>query len=195
MNRRLLPAILIVMAFILFAVIDGGGEGDGTANTELAQHLQADYDYYINDMLLDRFGPDDVHSYTLRAQRVTHYPAGDLSRLETPSLVWHDGEQGPWQLEAERGTMRPAAADDAYVLVLQENVHGSTALKDGRVLDLYTDSLQLEPASKSAHTDEPVRIENGNLQKRGTGMQIDLNTGRISLLADVRARYDPPATP
>ena len=194
MNRRLAASITIVLAFVLFAVIDGGRDGGVTGEDDLTQHLRADYDYYINGMLLDRFGPDDTHVYTLQARRVTHYPAGDLSQLELPTLQWHGGEQGPWHLEAQRGNMRPGG-NDSYVLVLNDDVHASTALADARTLDLYTSSLELVPASKSAHTDDPVRIVNGNLQKQGTGMQIDLNSRRIRLLADVRARYAPPATP
>lgn len=199
MNRRVTAASLIVLAFIVLAVIDGDDSEQADGNG-LDLHLRADYDYYINDMMLDRFGPDDTHAYTLQARRVTHYPAGDLSQLDAPILDWYGGGQGPWELEAKRGTMQPVtmqptAAGDEYAMVLQEDVHASTTLQDGRPLDMYTSSLELVPASKSAHTADPVRIENGNLQMRGTGMQIDMNERRVRLLADVRARHEPPATP
>ena len=195
MNRRLLPALAIVLAFVLFAVIDGGGENREPASNELARHLQADYDYYINDMLLDRFGADDLHSYSLQAQRVTHYPAGDLSQLEAPTLDWHGEGQSPWKLGARRGTMHPAPTAGEYVLTLNDDVHASTALQDGRILNMHTASLELVPASKTAHTADPVRIENGSLQMRGTGMHIDMNERRIRLLAEVSARHEPPTVP
>lgn len=195
MNRRLAVAGAISLAFIAAAVLDRERDTETTASGELAQHLGAEYDYYINGMLLDRFGPDDAHLYTLEAQRVTHFPAGDLSQLEEPTLDWHAPDQAPWQLESRHGNMRPDGTRDSYLLELNDAVHASTLLQDGRVLDLYTSRLELVPASKSAHTSEPVRMESSNLWMEGTGMQIDMNEGRVHLLADVRARHEPRATP
>lgn len=195
MNRRVAVAGAILLAFIVAAVLDRERDTEVTASGELARHLGADYDYYINGMLLDRFGPDDAHLYTLEARRVTHFPAGDLSELEEPTLDWHAPDQAPWQLESRRGNMRPDSTRGNYLLELNESVHASTLLQDGRVLDLYTSRLELAPASKSAHTAEPVRMESSNLWMEGTGMQIDMNEGRVHLLADVRAQHEPRATP
>ncbi|HHX83012.1 MAG TPA: LPS export ABC transporter periplasmic protein LptC [Pseudomonadaceae bacterium] len=195
MNKRLLTAAAILLAFIAFAVI-GTRDSSTLPPDSLASHLQAEYDYYINDMQLDRFEPGAQHSHSLKATRVTHFPEAELSLLEEPRMTWYDAEQSPWHLDAQQGEMTPLAAGDGDLdgdlIVLSGNVLARTLGADGAELRISTQSLDVVPTSKSAHTALLVRIEDANMHMLGTGMDLDMTSKRIRLLSDVSARHEAP---
>lgn len=203
MNKRLLSAAAIILAFIAFAVI-GTRDSSTVPPDNLAGHLQAEYDYYINDMQLDRFEPGAQHSHSVQASRTTHYPKAGLSLLEEPRMTWYDATQPPWHLDAQEGEMRPLANGDSdpdgdlvegELIVLRGNVLARTLGTDGAELRISTQSLDVLPSSKSAHTTQLVRIENARMHMLGTGMDLDMTSKRIQLLSDVSARHEAPEKP
>lgn len=149
----------------------------------LAEDLLAqDFDYFLQDMQLDRFAPDGTLQYQLTAQRVTHYPEPERSLLQNPTLHWFDPQQPDWALASRRGELRPDA-DGVTQVQLNEDVVARRAPGDDATLTLRSASLLVLPDSGEANTSDEVFIDDAGTQLRGAGMQAWLREGRIRLAA------------
>lgn len=182
MSRRVL--IMVASGLLLLAVASLVWRSPAVfEDDELAEDLLSqDFDYYLQDMQLDRFAPDGTLQYHLAALRVTHYPDPERSLLETPSLHWFDPQQPDWLLEARRGELRPDP-DGVTRLQLEQDVVARRAPGDDATLTLRSASLLVLPDSGEASTQDEVYIEDAGTSLRGAGMQAWLREGRIKLAA------------
>jgi lipopolysaccharide export system protein LptC len=179
MRRRLrllaIAALLLVAATLLWhnpAVFD--------SNPLDEDLLAEDFDYFLQDMQLDRFAPDGSLQYHLAAERVTHFPEPEYSLLEQPSLHWFDPQQPDWTLQARQGDLRQDASGTTRLL-LQEDVVARRAPGEGATLTLRSASLLVLPDSGEASTGDEVFIEDVGTDLHGSGMQAWMREGRIRL--------------
>ena len=147
------------------------------------------YDYVMRVLDYTRYDNAGVASYRMQAARLTHYGDGDLNAIETPRFEIYQDERTAWTISAstgitkedpESGSQRVDLSDDVVIL-------GTDA--QGREVEIYTDSLSVYPDSRTLDTSASVRIVGEDSVVTGTGMTADLNTSRISLLANVRGQY------
>lgn len=169
--------LLSVAATLLLRIPDDGSDRNG-ADSPLAQ----DYDYYINDMVLDRLSHDGSPEYHLTAQRVTHYPSPELSELENPTLHWFQPQRPTWILTAQRGELRPDSEDNMQ-LQLRDEVHASRSLEGGDTLHIRSARLLVLPDSGEASSDVTVTIDSSGTHLEGAAMQAWLAEDRIKLAA------------
>lgn len=174
-----LIVLLLVVAGTQLLRRPGGTDGAGTADSPLAQ----DYDYFLSDMVLDRFGPDGTLQYHLTSERVTHFPAPDHSRLDNPSLQWFEPGKPDWLLRARSGDLRQTPDTGATRLLLQQDVVASRTPRDGATLDIRSESLLVLPDSGEASTEQEVRLDNANTHLQAAGMQAWLREDRVRLSA------------
>jgi lipopolysaccharide export system protein LptC len=158
------------------------------APQEVADHLDAPYDYYINGMRTHRFSTDGIAS-ELTATRLLHYPSDDHAELENPVLHWSQRDRPPWTLTADTGNVHHAG--DAEEITLTGNVKANTTHPQSGPLQVETTTLDVLPAGKSAKTAAAVEIITASSHLWGTGMQLNLSDSTIDLLKNVRGTYAP----
>lgn len=156
--------------------------------TELPQE-HGEPDYYVEQALLTRYGPDGRLLQTVTSPQVTHYPDSDLVLFNEP-VVHHHTEQGlVWRL-----TARYAEYDANRELYLENQVQIKPLNPDSAYLpEFMTERLWLDTLNHTGQTSDPVSFSSPGGQTRGEGLEIDLNSGLATLLRQVRAEYLPGA--
>lgn len=190
MNKRLLTAMVILFIFVLYSALsprepeEDGGQPLGDSP------LESDFDYYINGMLLDRFGPAGAHQYRIEAERVTHFPDGDYSLLRQPAMDWFDPEQPAWYMDARSGRLQTDPVRGEDVLTLENNVVAETLHPTQGPLTIRTEYLDVLLDSRELHSGQAVTLSSPGTQLQGVGMRYDLSRHRVELLSEVRGQYE-----
>ncbi len=136
MKRLLLPMLVLVLAGVGAALIVGEtSRSDAPSVTAGTSPLEANYDYYIQNMRSTRFGSDGQPVSQLTAERVMHYPDGDRAELQTPRFKAFGGENDAWQVSAATGTLAPDAERREDRLELQGDVALHKTLAAGNFVD------------------------------------------------------------
>lgn len=148
----------------------------------IKDHLYADNAFhYINDVT--KFTkPKAILYKTDDAEASNDVSVAGMMTMQAPSA-----QTPPWVISANNGKLY----DNGNVLDLWGNVHVEQAKgKDNDATTLITSKLTYYPKSRTATTEEPVKIiqSNGN-QIDAVGMDANLATGEITFLSDMRGRY------
>jgi lipopolysaccharide export system protein LptC len=180
------PVILLLALAILTWWLDTRVR---TPTTQLDGAVKDDPDFYIEGFKAVRMNPDGTPRYELTGKRLTHYTDSGGSRLESPSLLYHDYERAPLTV----------SADTAEVEGSGENVYfrgNVTIARPGfdtnPPLGLATRYLHVVPDVEIATTDQPVTVTRGNSTARSVGLEFDNKAGTIRLLSTVQAHYEHP---
>jgi len=174
-------------AIVLLLLVSGAGilrqQAGNVAGTAEDSPLAQDFDYYLSDMALDRFGPDGTLLYHLTSARVTHYPTPERSLLEQPLLVWLEPGQPDWILTARNGNLHPDLESDTLRLLLQQDVVASRTAADGATLLIRSESLLVLPDAGEAMTETAVSMDKANTHLQAAGMQAWLRENRVRMSA------------
>lgn len=92
----------------------------------------------------------------------------------------------PWVARAPAGEVPPGGGER---LRLTGGVEGHGAWPDGQTLKFSTESLWVDPGSRSLETDTPVSVKSPGREGRASGMQVDGVAQRVNLLGEVEIRY------
>lgn len=182
--QRLLALATLVLIGLVLAWLDN--RVIRLPYTELPQE-HGEPDYYVEQALLTRYGPDGRLLQTVNSPQVTHYPDSDLVLFNEP-LVHHHSEQGLiWRLTARYAEYR--ANREIYL----ENQVQITPLNPDSVYlpEFTTERLWLNTLDHTGRTPDPVLFSSPGGQTQGDGLEIDLNTGLATLLRQVKAEYLP----
>jgi LPS export ABC transporter protein LptC len=182
LKRSLVLSVLAIILGVLFVGVQAlRSKSTSILQEELLATLQAEYDYYISGMVLDRFLPDNFHNYRLTADRVTHFPVGSISVMDNPALHWFDVDTNPWHITARNGVFYPDDSETGDRLQLREQVVASSATENGMPLRITSDSLQVMPDQQEISTEDSVTLVSGNAHLTGIGLHAWLPGNRISL--------------
>lgn len=170
-------------------------EPEQSANDESgASPLDADYDYYVEDMRTTRFGADGQALSQLQAARVTHYPDGDRAELAAPMFRTFGAAGDTWQVGADAGTLAPYAARAEDRLDLVGNVQLQKPQESGDFVEVRTSALTVFIATEEVVSTAPVTVQTRGLRHEGVGMRALLAENYIKL-NDGKGTYDPSPNP
>jgi len=144
-------------------------------------------DYYIIDMVrhtMDRNG--DLQN-VLMADEVYHYPDDNSTELTRPRMEIYNEEQNPWEVVAERGTLK--ANTDLVVL------HGRVEiwrLDDAgqREFEIITSELRVFTNVEYAETDNAATIRSFNSVIKTKGFRANFGHHRLELRERVRSHIE-----
>lgn len=150
---------------------------------ELREHP----DFIGEGVRLISFDEEGKQHYELIADKVTHYPASDLTDLDMPRLRY-DAQEGEVRVSAARGQSR-AAGEEIHlagdVHVIREGLTGAPDLT------LTSPTLTVWPDDERAETSDPVVLTRGDSVARGNGMKADSLFGKLELIGDARVVMPP----
>lgn len=190
MRTRLLTVIILglVVSYLLLRSTDSTQTDQDSSRATLQQ---AEYDYYMSAIDNTVFQADGSRSYRLQAGRLTHFPANDLAVLDKPLFhVYERGAETAWEITALSARIANNSRDFEQRVELIDDVVIHRLDDSGRPMNIYTDFLTVYPASRLLVTDRGVLITLPGAEVTATGMEGDLNNRHITLLADVRGRYE-----
>jgi len=148
-----------------------------------ADRGSTDPDYIVNGLSAVRMDPAGSVKHTLHAQKMTHYPAGDVTLLVEPRFVTY----------AEGRTPVTVTSRNARVSGNGEHVYFEDGVRVVRApypsrseLVLETSYLHVIPDKNVAKTDRPVTIRDATTVVNAAG--FELNSEKRVLVLDGRVK-------
>jgi lipopolysaccharide export system protein LptC len=178
-----LPLLLMVLLGGLTLWLKQSIEGPPPPSSGHERH---DADATVEKFTLTRLGPDGLPETQLSAQRMVHFGDDDSTELHSPQLLKNDAGS-TLSVLADRGVVTRDYEDARFydnVLLLRK---GQSTRDE---LQIRTQYLQALIKQDVLRTDQPVTISQGSSVLSGVGMEYDRKTGHLTLLSDVKARFD-----
>lgn len=150
-------------------------------------------DYYFTQFRIERYLGDGPPRQILRGERLDHFPDTDVAAIVQPDVDYQPVGAALWQIRGDHGTLhRP---NDTLELEGAVRLHRPPTA-DVREATLLTPYLRYDLTAEIALTEEPVRMLAPGSRIDAVGMTAWLESERVELHRDVRARHDPnlPAT-
>ncbi len=127
-------------------------------------------DYFLANLDYRAVDANGKLEYEFRSPRLEHFPRGDLSLIQTPSLQIY-GHRDDWHVVAQEGEFRHGE----NLLTLRRDV---VMNRDGPdPLRLSTESIRFEPGRSLVSTDAEVVIETRRGRIQAERASFDLAAG------------------
>ncbi len=163
----------------------------GTSNA-LKSEVNAIPFAVAHDTKTDHYEKDGQLSYSFNASRLEHYreeeneAANIFTLVDKPKLVFYQKDE-PWFVQAQKGKI----VSSTRQIELWSEVSVKHTNKEGVVTQIDTEILHIDPISKLAKTDEPVKISSDKVEITGKGMLADFVDQKLQLNSNVHGFYDP----
>ncbi|HKB61058.1 MAG TPA: LPS export ABC transporter periplasmic protein LptC [Gallionellaceae bacterium] len=148
-----------------------------------------DPDVIITDFSAVALGNSGAPRYLLAAREMKHYPDDNSTDLIAPRLTSPFRNAPPIRITADRGTVDHNGSE----IFLHDNVVivRDASAKQGQ-MKITTSYLHVAPNDETADTDRPVTITTEHSLTTAKGLTLNSATRVLTLLAQVRAQYEPP---
>ncbi len=150
--------------------------------------LRHDPDYFISEFKATMYDQSGVARYRLAAKHLEHFPDTDTIEVQDPRVEYIDPTRQVWLATSDYGI----GYENTEILKLSGNVKIVSNNPDpDKNLVLETDKLTITFAKKQASTDTRVKIIGKNSTITSKGMDVNLDTGILTLKSQARGRYVP----
>lgn len=129
-----------------------------------------DPDYIVSDSTLRKFDLTGKLKYTLKADKIVHYPDDDSTDISKPNLIYFNPQKPPVSMRSEQGHV--TNRDEQVDLFGDVRVSRAASGKDEE-LTAFTPDLTILTEDEKAFTKSPVLMTQGRSWVKGVGMQID----------------------
>ena len=110
--------------------------------------------------------------WTLDADKAEYQRGSSLAKLDAVRLLFYSTkEYGNINLQSDKGQLIQETR--------QVDVWGNVILKTEQGEQLYTERLHYDDSNRRLSTDDPIRFLSSQLELTGTGLQIDIDLGRM----------------
>jgi LPS export ABC transporter protein LptC len=150
--------------------------------------LQAQYEGFGRGISSVIFAEDGMQAYTLNASEQRQFP-DQLTELDLPQLQMFDGLSERWNISAASGRIRTSMGGDILLLDLEDNVEVLHQPSVDNLIRLTTESITLEPPTRTLYTSAPVEVVGNGIHLIANGMFADLTTNLLNFNSDIQGRY------
>ena len=149
--------------------------------------------YFFEDFTMRVMNEQGHLAYVLAGKSMAGYRGNDKdAQIELPRLAIDAAPRASWGVTANDGVVTRGGDR----LRLQGRVVLQREAKPPKPpLRIETDTLDVDTRQRIATTHDDVHITAAHWQVRSTGMQANLGSGLLDLLADVHARFTPEVAP
>ena len=185
MNKR-----LVLISLLLLATAWSGWQAWNNRQQTSAAPTEAGVDYVLQDFQIVALDAQGKESVTLRAPHLARNSDDETLDITTPVFLLPDSAGKHWQLAAANGWV----SADGEQMILRGGVKGDSPVDPAIVATTFrSDTLTIYPRRNLAQTSDAVEMTQPGLSQRGIGMRLDSTTGTLSLLSQVKTRYEPSA--
>jgi LPS export ABC transporter protein LptC len=143
--------------------------------------------YYLDQAELTGTGADGRILYQVRTRRAAQTVGDESIQMQDVEMIYEPRDGLPWEMVAAAGRI-PA---DASIIELSGNVVAKTAEGQNNETTIRTESLNIDPATLQASTDQEVVIEFSGREINATGMRADFESNQLNLLSNVNGKFVP----
>jgi len=150
--------------------------------------LRHDPDYFISDFIATMYDKSGAANYRITAQHLEHFPDTDTIEVQLLIVEYMNTTQQIWQATSDAGT----GYKNTEIMHLSGNVKIKRQTPNpDKLLTMETDKLRIDFAKRLASTNTQVKITGKNSTINAIGMDVNLDTGTLSLRSQARGHYVP----
>ncbi|MBN1957501.1 MAG: LPS export ABC transporter periplasmic protein LptC [Desulfuromonadales bacterium] len=179
--KRLLGVVIVLSVLVLGAVIWNHLNQQGPE--EILNLLPNDVDLALEDLHYTQ-NEDGQRRWTLDADRAEYLRDSSRAKLDAVSLTYYQaGAFGDVTLRAAHGEFDQTTR--------QLDVWGDVVVVTERKDRLLTERLHYDDIQRQLSNSVPFRFISPRLELTGTGLQLDIDQGRLLVKTDVNALLVP----
>lgn len=178
----------MLLATAMLAVLR---DTDEDSQDDLPAALADAPDLHMVNASIVQYATDGTLRYRLKAAQIRHFEQDGLTRLSDAEMLVHDADEPPWQIEADSGEIRTAAAGSTITeeaVYLRDNVLMAQEHADGSFIRVQTSAMDYYPERQYAETTRDVMIDTDVGRTMAGGLQGELHTGFLKLFSGAEAR-------
>lgn len=145
-------------------------------------------EYYGTNLVTKLYDKSGGLSQTFAADRSEHYPDSKETTFSNPRINTRDQDGEDWLITAQQAVL----VTDHDRVTLTDNVTISPSESPDNELQVTTSSLNYDHGQGIATTESVVTIVQPGIQVTATGMELNIQTQRLLLKAQVFTRYAQP---
>ena len=173
--RRVLALLILISIAVLTTVIYRHLQQQSPE--EILSMLPENIDLALEDLHYTQ-NEDGQRRWTLDADTAEYQRDSSLAKLEVVKLLFYEaGDFGDINLQADQGQL----AQETH----QIDIWGNVILKTERGEQLFTERLHYDDQARQLSTTERIRFLSPQLEMTGTGLQIDIDQGRMLVKENV----------
>ncbi len=176
--------VLLVIAITSFIWLD---QPDSTSDPDELKMAELKADYYLEEFETIRYDKQGNPEYRLLGETLLHYPAHQASEIINPKLSLNRPNQPSWSMTSKSGWLEEATESfrlNGDVAILRGPHH------DQPEMIINTSEVLVRTKQQTIETESEIEIHSPDWILRSTGLKSDLTNGKLSLLSNVRARYE-----
>ena len=154
------------------------------ANLRASGEAEARPDYILHDFQIITLQKDGTEGFTLLAPKLARTPGNHEMNIDRPTFLFPDKNGERWRSRSATGWV---SGDSKEVRlrgnVILDNPEGAKKMR------VQTEALNVFPDANRATSDQQVTITQPGATIRGRGLEAQLDTQRVTLKSEVRARY------
>lgn len=187
MKRVLTNPYAGVAALVLVAVLSLWWRQQHSAGqTSIADDVQLP-DYYLKDFIATTMDETGRPARRLAGTSMVQYPGETSADLEAPLMHVFRADGRVWVMSSD--TAKVYEGGSTVWLRGAVHIYRERHQTAGRI-DIYTSDLWVYPEQDYAESARPVTVEDALGVTGGTGVRVDLTRGWLTLLAQVKGRYE-----
>ena len=147
-SRALIILILTIAAAWLASWLMNRDGAPATLNPE----AKNEPDLYMVNAIIDQYDEGGKPKHKIKAFKLTHYPATDITTLEQPRVkVYLEDTAIPWDIESNFGRLTPKSSNkalpnrDEEVVELWERVFAERTRLSGDFVNIRTEQMTVYP--------------------------------------------------
>jgi lipopolysaccharide export system protein LptC len=145
-------------------------------------------DYVLHQFEMTTLDDEGKEAFRLTAPYLERDPAGKSITITTPAFIFPDRKGGKWHAKSNSAWV-DSSAEEVRLLDQVEMLGPSN--KKGQHTTFKTNQLSVFPKKNTASAQQVVTITRAGSILEGRGLQVDMQSKRFKLLADVKGRYAP----
>ncbi len=174
--RRLLAALIVLSSVVLTTVIYRHLQQQSPK--EILSMLPENIDLAVADLHYTQ-NEEGQRRWTLDADTAEYERDSGLARLTVVRLLFYEaGQLGDVNLVADEGQLAQETR--------QVDVWGNVSIETESGEQLFTERLHYDDEIRRLSTEEPIRILSSGVELTGTGLQVDIDQGRMLVKDNVR---------
>ena len=150
--------------------------------------VRQDPDYIVDGLSAVRMDKEGRVKHTLRAQKMTHFPADDVTVLVQPRFATYSEGRAPVTVTSRDAHM---SGNGEHVYFENDVRVVRAAVGNQSELVLETPYLHVIPDDNVARTDRPVTIRNAAGVVNASGLELNSETRVLKLQGRVKGIYQP----
>lgn len=174
---------VLTLVLLLVAIAAGWAIIRERANLRPTGEAEARPDYILHDFEIITLQKDGSEGFTLQAPKLARTPGNHEMDIDQPTFLFPDKSGNRWRSRSATGWVN-GEGDEV-------RLRGNVILDNpgGKRMTVQTEALNVYPDANRATSDQQVTITQPGATIRGRGLEAQLDTQRVTLKSEVRARY------